>query len=114
MDLTWHEYGRILADSRFKVHPLFQREVDPITGLDHPFFFIKDKCPYLEEKDMTCTRYPEWFYTCATYPFLLDPSGSLFYHKECRGIGQGEEVDIEVMIRKILKERERAGMMVKH
>jgi Fe-S-cluster containining protein len=113
VDLTWHEYRRILTDTRFKDHPVFQREVDPDSGLDHPFFFIKDKCPYLEVNGMICTRYPEWFYTCATYPFLLDPEGQIFYHTECRGIGQGIKVERDELVRKILKERERAGMMVK-
>ncbi len=113
VDLTWHEHRRILADIRFKVSPVFQVEVDHDTGLDHPYFFIKDKCPYLEEKGMICTRFPEWFYTCATYPFLLYPNGELFYHRECRGIGKGKKVELDVMTRKILKERERAGMLVK-
>ncbi|MEJ2068270.1 MAG: hypothetical protein P8Y09_10075, partial [Deltaproteobacteria bacterium] len=56
--------------------------------------------------------YPEWPYTCATYPFLLMPDGELMIHPYCEGFGHGPVVDPDRMRRKIIEERKRAGMIV--
>ncbi|MGA1794206.1 MAG: YkgJ family cysteine cluster protein, partial [Thermoplasmatota archaeon] len=87
-------------------------EVDPGTGATHPYFVIEGKCPMLDDFTSLCTMYPDWPYTCATYPFLLLPDGTLMVHRECDGFGHGEVVDEKLMKRKILHERKRAGMVV--
>ena len=87
-------------------------EVDPGTGLTHPYFVIVDKCPILKEEGAVCRLYPDWLYTCATYPFLLLQDGSIVTHTQCPGFDHGEIVDIEQMRIKIISERKRAGMIV--
>jgi hypothetical protein len=111
VDLTWIEFRRVVNDPDIKYHPDFEKEVHPETGMDHPYFMIVDRCPYLEGS-ATCGLYPDWFYTCATYPFLLTPDGILLYHTECKGIGYGDPVDPCKIKKKIIKERKRAGMIV--
>jgi Fe-S-cluster containining protein len=112
VDLTWHEFRRTIDRNPSRKHPVFDREVDPSTGLDHPFFLIEGKCPYLIDKEMVCSLYPEWFYTCATYPFLLTPEKVLLYHRECSGLGHGPEIDMDSIKEKIIAERKRAGMAI--
>ncbi len=91
--------------------PEFKKEVDPESGMDHPYFLIDGACPMLKREGMTCTIYPDWLYTCATYPFLLMPDGRLLFHTGCNGIGHGEVVNIKSMMTKIIMERKRAGMI---
>lgn len=110
VNLTWPEFDRIVALAGKKELPGFGREVDPETGLDHPFFVIEGKCPMLEEEGAVCTIYPDWPYTCATYPFLLMPDGRLMYHTGCAGIGKGDVIDIDSMKENIMRERKKAGM----
>ena len=112
INLTWHEYDRLEADRRAKGLKGVGRMVDPGTGLDHPYFRIKGACPMFREKGSICTLYPDWPYTCATYPFLLMPDGRLLYHRECPGIGRGPAIDEGEMRERILSEREKAGMIV--
>jgi Fe-S-cluster containining protein len=113
IDLTWIEYERIMSLYRDRPHPEYERELDTETGLDHPYFLIKDICPYLDVDGTACSLHPDWFYTCATYPFLLSPEGGIMYHTECKGLGHGNVVMMEDMKRKILEERKKAGMIGK-
>ncbi len=111
VDITWIEFRRLVNDPDIKFYPDFKKEVHPETGMDHPYFMIVDRCPYLKGS-ATCSLHPGWFYTCATYPFLLTPEGKLLYHSQCRGIGYGDIVDPEKMKRRIMKERKKAGMII--
>ena len=111
INLTWWEYDRIIS-LEGKIHPDFEREIDTRNGMDHPFYVIRDRCTYLIEEGMICGLHPDWFYTCATYPFLLMPNGELLYHEGCKGIGHGKVVDRKKMIGKIISERRKAGMRV--
>jgi len=88
-------------------------EVDPATGATHPYFVIKGKCGALRGEDSVCELYPDWPYTCATYPFLLLPSNEIMVHIECAGFGHGEVVDRDRIRGMIIRERERAGMLPK-
>jgi Fe-S-cluster containining protein len=112
VNITWYEFDRIASEIDGTEGFIFRRETDPETGLDHPYFVISGACPKLNKDGMVCRLYPEWFYTCATYPFLLMPDGRLMYHTKCSGIGKGDFVDGKNMIEKIMKERRRAGMFV--
>ncbi|MFW3147103.1 MAG: YkgJ family cysteine cluster protein [Thermoplasmatota archaeon] len=112
VNMTWFEHDRARADPRAKDLAIDRIELDEGSGLTHPYFVIEGKCPMLREKDSACSLYPDWFYTCATYPFLLMPSGTLKVHSKCRGLGQGPIIDRDKMREKILKERRRAGMIV--
>ena len=87
-------------------------EVDRETGRTHPYFVINGKCPMLKEKGSICTLYPDWPYTCATYPFLLMPDGTILCHSNCAGFGHGSVVHAEDIKSKILREREKAGIPV--
>jgi len=113
VNLTWWEYERLQKDERAEDLEMDRVEVDPGTGLTHPYFVIDGMCPMLNDRTSLCTIHPDWPYTCATYPFLLMPDGTLLVHSECAGLGNGDVIDEKLMIGKILKERERAGMMVK-
>ena len=97
VNLTWCEFRRVTSGKDLEL-PEFDREVDEGSGLDHPFYVIDRKCPFLIEEGMTCSLYPDWFYTCATYPFLMMPDGVILYHRECRGIGHGEVVNVDETI----------------
>lgn len=111
INLTWFEHDRVKVDARFSDLVIDRIEVDEETGLTHPFFRIDGKCPLLDEETLLCRVYPDWFYTCATYPFLLMPDGEIMVHGGCRGFGQGPVIDKTEMRKKILRERIRAGMI---
>ncbi|MEA3560044.1 MAG: YkgJ family cysteine cluster protein [Candidatus Thermoplasmatota archaeon] len=113
VNLTWWEYNRMVRDPRARDLEIDRVEVDPETGLSHPYFVIHGQCKLLDERSHSCTIYPDWLYTCATYPFLLMPDGSLLAHLECPGFGHGEIIDHDQMKEKIMKERVRAGMVVR-
>ncbi|MBN1390819.1 MAG: YkgJ family cysteine cluster protein [Candidatus Thermoplasmatota archaeon] len=112
INLTWWEFERLTNDDRASGIDIDRIELDTRTGLTHPYFLIKEKCPALDAGTFLCTLFPDWPYTCATYPFLLAPGGELMVHTECQGIGQGPVLDIDEMKRKIISEREKAGMIV--
>jgi len=99
-------------DDRFSDLDIDRIEVDPKSGLTHPLFQIDGKCPLLNERTSLCRVYPDWPYTCATYPFLLMPDGELMVHPECAGFGHGPVVDKTDIVMKIIRERIRAGMIV--
>jgi Fe-S-cluster containining protein len=86
--------------------------VDPQTGATHPYFVIENICPALIEEGAVCSLYPDWPYTCATYPFLLSPDNNILVHDGCPGFGKGDVVDHDEMRKKIIRERIRAGMIV--
>jgi len=109
LNITWWEHDRLTSSVK-KDLPEFKLMEDPGTGLDHPYFVIDEGCPLLREEGMICTIHPDWFYSCATYPFLMMPDGKLMYHTGCNGIGKGEPVDMNGMKKKILDERKKAGM----
>lgn len=111
INLTWREFDRMARDPRAKDLEINKLEVDHETGLSHPYFVIQGKCKLLDERSHSCTIYPDWLYACATYPFLLMPDGSLLVNSRCPGLGHGEIVDHYKMKEKILKEREKAGMI---
>ncbi|MBN1538634.1 MAG: YkgJ family cysteine cluster protein [Candidatus Thermoplasmatota archaeon] len=113
INITWSEYDRLRDDERAADLDIDRLEVDPTTGRTHPYFVIKGKCPLLEDRTNLCTLYPDWPYTCATYPFLLTPAGKLLVHTDCEGFGHGPIVDPGKMAEKIMRERERAGMVRK-
>ena len=87
-------------------------EIDPETGLTHPYFVISGKCQMLKEEGAVCTLYPDWPYTCATYPFLLMPDGTIKCHSKCAGFGHGGIVNEDEMRSRIMRERNKAGMIV--
>ncbi len=111
INLTWKEYDRLRADPRVGDLPGLGLEVDPQTGLDHPYFRLNGACPMLRAEGAVCTLYPDWPYTCAVYPFLLLPDGRLMAHKGCIGFGHGGPVDIERWKGRVLDERAKAGMV---
>jgi Fe-S-cluster containining protein len=113
VNLTWWEYRRLSKDPRAKDMKIDHIEVDPKTGATHPFFVIGGKCGALREEGAVCELYPDWPYTCATYPFLLMPSGEIMVHMDCAGFGHGDVVDRDKIRKLIIKERKRAGMLVK-
>jgi Fe-S-cluster containining protein len=110
LNVTWLEHDKLISYGKKNI-PEFKLMEDPGTGLNHPYFVIENKCPLLQEEGMTCTIHPDWFYTCATYPFLLMPDGTLMYHKGCNGIGKGKPVNMKEMKDKVLEERRKAGMI---
>ena len=110
INLTWYEYKRMMDDPRFDSFRTDRLEEDPATGRTHPFYKIEGRCPLLKG-DNICSVYPDWPYTCATYPFLLMPDGSMMVHNKCAGFGHGDLVDEEEMRGKIIRERKRAGMI---
>lgn len=110
INMTWKEYDRLRADRRVRDLPGLGLEVDPETGLDHPFFRLDGACPMLRPEGAVCTLYPDWPYTCAVYPFLLLPDGRLMVHRGCRGLGHGRPLDIKEWKDKVLRERAKAGM----
>lgn len=112
VNLTWWEYERLSNDPRAAILNIDKVEVDQGTGLTHPYFVIKDKCPMLKEDGAVCTLYPDWPYTCATYPFLLMPDGTIQCHSKCAGFGHGDIVNAAEMRAKILRERKKAGIIV--
>lgn len=105
VNLTWAEYDR-LKD----VLKIDRVVTDKATGMSHPFFEIKDACTCLEEKNNKCRIHSKRPYTCATFPFALSPEGVLLYSKWCKGIGNGPNVNLEKMRKRIIRERKRAGM----
>jgi Fe-S-cluster containining protein len=107
VNVTWKEYDRLI-----KVLNIEQIVVDPKTGMTHPLFEITDACICLDTKTNLCKIRSKWPYSCATFPFGLDPKGVLIYSKWCKGIGEGKKVNSQKMRKKILKERKRAGMEV--
>lgn len=111
INITWYEHDRILSTGK-EILPDLHLERDPDSGLTHPFYIIDGKCPYLIENGMVCSLHPDWFYTCATYPFLLMPDGKLLCHRDCMGLGSGDNIDIEGMKEKIIGERKKAGMII--
>ena len=112
VNLTWWEFERLENDDRASDLRVDRVEVDQGTGLTHPYFVIDGKCPALDDGTSLCTLYPDWPYTCATYPFLLMPDGRLLVHMECEGFGHGEVIDRNRMRERILRERRRAGMRI--
>jgi Fe-S-cluster containining protein len=110
VNLTWPEHERARSDRRFAALRIDRLEVEEGTGRTHPYFVIDGCCPLLEEKRSLCSVHPDWFYTCATWPFLLMPDGTLMVNESCKGFGSGDPVDRERMTRRILSERTRAGM----
>ncbi|MFW3147325.1 MAG: YkgJ family cysteine cluster protein [Thermoplasmatota archaeon] len=113
VNLTWWEYRRLSSDPRAKDIRMDRIELDRRTGATHPYFVIEGKCGALREEGSVCEMYPDWPYTCATYPFLLLPSGEIMVHRECAGFGHGDVVDGERIRKMIIRERKRAGMLVK-
>jgi len=111
INLTWKEYDRLREDPGVGELEGLGLEVDPETGLDHPFFRLNGACPMLREEGAVCTLYPDWPYTCAVYPFLLLPDGRLLAHSECLGLGHGNPIDIGLWKRRIALERKKAGMV---
>jgi Fe-S-cluster containining protein len=107
--MTWKEHDRLSENERSKIMDI-KLETDDTGTMSHPYFLIEKICPFLSVKGMTCTLFPDWFYTCATYPFLLMPDGTLLHHRGCKGIGKGDIVNIQEMKKKITKERKKAGM----
>ena len=112
MNLTWWEYKRLNSDPRASGLKIDKVEVDPESGLTHPYFVISQKCPMLKEKGAVCTLYPDWPYTCATYPFLLMPDGNIRCHTKCAGFGHGDIIDGDEIRSKIIRERNKAGIIV--
>lgn len=112
VNLTWWEYERLRNDPRASGLVVDRVEVDQETGMTHPYFVINEKCPMLKEEGAVCTLYPDWPYTCATYPFLLMPDGTIRCHSKCAGFGHGDVVDAAEMRSKIIRERNRAGIIV--
>jgi Fe-S-cluster containining protein len=112
VNLTWWEYERLKNDPRAAELKIDKVEVDPVTEQTHPYFVISKKCPILKDEGAVCRLYPDWLYTCATYPFLLLRDGSIFTHKICPGFGHGKIIDPEEMRNKIIAQRKRAGMIV--
>jgi len=109
--MTWIEHDRAMSDPRFRALSIARVEVDEGTGMTHPYFVIEGACPLLDADRNRCTVHPDWFYTCATWPFLLMPDGTLMVNMSCSGFGEGPKVDPEDMRRRILRERARAGMV---
>ncbi len=107
VNLTWDEYDRL----REKI-PIAEVVVDPQTGMSHPLFTIKDKCPQYDPKSHKCKIYKERAYSCATFPFALTPEGKLVRSKFCRGFGKGKRIDPRKMVTYIKKWRKRAGMKI--
>lgn len=114
MNLTWWEYERLKNDPRSGGLNIDKVEVDPDSGLTHPYFVIDGKCPALKEEGSVCRLYPDWPYTCATYPFLLLQDGSIRTHFKCPGFGHGDVIIIDEMRAKIMRERNKAGMIVEN
>ncbi|MFO8051144.1 MAG: YkgJ family cysteine cluster protein [Thermoplasmatota archaeon] len=112
VNLTWFEFERSGQDPRASDLDIHKVEVDPDTGLSHPYFVIGNKCRLLDESTRSCRLYPDWFYTCATYPFLLMPDGTLRVHEKCSGIGHGDLMTLHDIREMILKERQRAKMVL--
>lgn len=111
INLTWKEHERIINGGNLRAIPEFHREVDPGSGLDHPYIVIDGECPLLVDGNI-CSIYPDWPFTCATYPFLLMPDGAIMLHSDCPGIGSGDIIDMDEMRGKIMVERKKAGMKV--
>lgn len=107
VNLTWDEYDRL----REKI-PIAEVVVDPNTGMSHPFFTIKDKCPQYDPKSHKCKIYKERAYSCATFPFAISPEGKLLRSKYCKGFGKGKKIDLKKLKNYILKWRKKAGMRV--
>ncbi|MGA1822138.1 MAG: YkgJ family cysteine cluster protein [Thermoplasmatota archaeon] len=114
VNMTWYEHDRMRDDDRFSDLLVDRIEVDEQTGLTHPFFRIDGRCALLDEETSLCRVYPDWFYTCATYPFLLLPDGRIMVHRQCRGFGHGPVVKRSEIEGKIIRERARAGMTDRH
>ncbi len=107
VNVTWVEYDRLKNDLNIE-----QVVQDPKTGMSHPLFEIKDACVCLNTKKNKCRIHSKCPYSCATFPFGIDPKGHLIYHRSCSGIGKGPLVDEEKMKKKIISERKKAGMLV--
>ncbi|MDG6225536.1 MAG: YkgJ family cysteine cluster protein [Candidatus Thermoplasmatota archaeon] len=111
VNMTWAEFERTRDDPRFSKLIVDRIEVDQRTGATHPYFVISGACPLFEAGEGLCSVHPDWFYTCATWPFLLMPDGTLMINVRCKGIGTGEVIRADAMRKRILRERERAGMV---
>jgi len=107
VNVTWKEYDRLNG-----ILNIDQVVVDQDTGMSHPLFEITDACVCLNTKKNICKIHSKWPYSCATFPFGLDPKGKLVYSKWCKGIGEGPVVNKLKTKKKIMKERKRAGMDV--
>lgn len=105
VNVTWKEYDR-LKD----VLNIDQVVEDKRSGMSHPLFEIKNACVCLDTKKNLCKIHSKWPYACATFPFGLDLEGRLVYSKWCKGIGKGPQVNTVKMLKKIMKERKKAGM----
>jgi Fe-S-cluster containining protein len=112
VNLTWWEYERLKNDPRAGGMDIDRVEVDPDSGLTHPYFVIDGKCPALIEEGAVCGLYPDWPYTCATYPFLLMNEDTIRVHSKCKGFGHGDVIDLDEMRTRIMSERTKAGMLV--
>jgi Fe-S-cluster containining protein len=112
INLTWKEYDRIRADGRFDRMVIDTFKVNREEGTSHPVYVVSGGCPLLDRETSLCTVYEERPYTCAVYPFLMMPDGTILGHEECPGFGHGEKIDLRDLKRVILKERKRAGIIV--
>jgi Fe-S-cluster containining protein len=110
VNVTWPEYERCAGDRRFNRLRIDRLEVEEGTGRTHPYFVIEGACPLLDRDRSLCSVHPDWFYTCATWPFLLLPDGKLMVNRNCKGFGSGPCIDVGRMVDRVLRERSRAGM----
>jgi Fe-S-cluster containining protein len=112
VNVTWTEYERCSTDRRFDRLGIDRLEIEEGTGRTHPYFVIDGACPLLDKERSLCSVHSDWFYTCATWPFLLLPDGSIMVNLHCRGFGSGPLVDARMMAQRIIAERGRAGMPI--
>ncbi len=99
--VTWWEQGRVDIIAHLVA---IQDEVARSYGVPFIFTFPRrgdGSCIYL--RDNLCTIHSVKPLACRIYPFGLGPNYELIVQEECKGVGEGDEVDLEKVIQLIKK-----------
>lgn len=106
IDLTWDEYDRLKT-----LLTIDNVMLDEASGASHPYFEIKGgNCERYDVKGHKCDIYDVKCYSCSAFPFLLYPPANLYINRRCRGVGQGDPIDINARIDDLVRSKSKAGM----